>query len=174
MSTEGDQRFFTEIYEQEADPLFRFCLLRVSNRERALEITQETFARLWESISVGKDVQSPRAFIYTVARNLIIDWYRKKKPVSIEALSGDEGKDFDILDEDASSAIEMDALAKQALSLLNKLESQYKEVIYFRYLEGFSPQEISEILGLNANTVSIRITRGMEALRKLMGITKQL
>ena len=54
--------------------------------------------------------------------------------------------------------------------MLESLEPQYREVIYFRYVEDLPPKEIGEILKLNANTVSVRLTRGMEALRKLMGI----
>lgn len=173
MSIDDDKKRFTVIYNQESDSLFRFCLVRVSDRERALDLTQEVFTRLWSSISVGKTVENPRALLYRMARNLIIDWYRRVKSVSLESLSRDaDDREFDVPDERATLEVEIGVDARRVLRMLDSLEPQYREVIYFRYVEDLSPQNIAEILGLNANTVSVRITRGMEALRRLMGIKK--
>ncbi|OHB10937.1 MAG: hypothetical protein A3G05_02250 [Candidatus Zambryskibacteria bacterium RIFCSPLOWO2_12_FULL_45_14] len=172
MSIDDDKKRFTEIYNRESDSLFRFCLVRVSDRERALDITQEAFTRLWSSILSEKKVDNPRALLFIVARNLIIDWYRRIKSVSLESLSSDEDREFDAPDPKVELEIEMNADARRVLSVLSDLEPQYREVIYFRYVEDLTPQEIAEILKLNANTVSVRITRGIEALRKLMGIKK--
>ena len=175
MSIDDDKKRFTDIYNQESDSLFRFCLLRVSDREKALDLTQESFTRLWSSFSLGKRVDNPRALLYRVARNLIIDWYRRIKPVSLESLSGaDEDREFDPPDQRATVKIEVDAESRRVLSMLGRLESQYQEVIYLRFVEDLSPKDIAEILRLNTNTVSVRITRGMEALRKIIGISKKL
>lgn len=171
MSIDHDKKRFSEIYEQESDSLFRFCLLRVSDRERALDLTQEAFARLWNSMVFGKKVENPRALLFVVARNLIIDWYRRIKPVSIEGLSREDGEiEFDFPDERATVEIEISSDARRALLLVNKLEPHYREVIYLRYVEDLQPKDIAKILKINPNTVSVRLTRGMEALRKIMGI----
>jgi len=170
--TNGDKKVrFTEIYNQESDSLFRFCLFRVSDREKALDLTQEAFTRLWTYIYRGKKISNPRALLYKVARNLIIDWYRKVKPISIEGLANGDGEpEFDPPDPKADLEIELGVEGRRVLSTLNKLHPHHKEVIYLRYIEGIPPRDVAEILGLNANTVSLRISRGMEALRKLMGI----
>ena len=171
MSISDDKKRFTDIYNRESDTLFRFCLVRISDRERALDITQEAFTRLWSSLSMGKEVKNPRALLFVIARNLIIDWYRRIKSVSLESLSGgDDDKRFDPLDPEATLSIETSADANHVLAMLDKLEPQYREVIYFRYVEDLPPKDIALILELNANTVSVRLTRAMEALKKLMGI----
>lgn len=173
MSIDDEKKRFTDIYNKESDSLFRFCLLRVSDREKALDLTQEAFTRLWGTISMGKVVENPRALLYTVARNLIIDWYRRVKSVSFGSLSrGDEDGGFDVPDQRATLEIELNADSKRALAMLNKLGGQYREIIYLRYVEGLLPKEISKIMGLNANIISVRITRGVEALRRLMGVPK--
>ncbi len=173
MSIDADKKRFSDIYNQESDLLFRFCLLRVSDRERALDITQEAFTRLWSSVASGKPIENPRALVFVIARNLIIDWYRRKKSISIERLTrGDEDREFDPPDERATLEIEMSVEAKHALEMLESLEPQYREVIYFRFVEDLQPREIAEILEVNVNTVSVRLTRGMEALRRLMGISE--
>ena len=173
MSIDDDKKWFTDIYNRESDLLFRFCLLRVSDRERALDITQEAFTRLWSSLVGGKNIENPRALVFVIARNLIIDWYRRKKSISLEGLTRkDEGREFDPPDERATLEIEIGVDARRALEMLESLESQYREVIYFRFVEDLEPREIAEILEVNVNTVSVRLTRGLEALRKLMGISK--
>ena len=82
---------FEKTYTDESDAIFRFCLVRVSNREQALDLTQETFLRLWQSLSQDKEIANARAFLFTVAHNLVIDWYRKKKSVSLDSMMYQEG-----------------------------------------------------------------------------------
>ncbi|OHB05261.1 MAG: hypothetical protein A3B22_03195 [Candidatus Zambryskibacteria bacterium RIFCSPLOWO2_01_FULL_47_33] len=171
MPIDDDKKRFTDIYNRESDSLFRFCLLRVSDREKALDLTQEAFSRLWSSIVSGKKVNNPRALLYTVTRNLIIDWYRRIKSVSLEGLSKeDEDREFDVPDEKATLEIELNADSKRVLSMLEKLEPRYKEVVYLRYVSDLSPKDIAKVMDLNANTVSVRISRGIKALKRLMGI----
>lgn len=161
---------FTAIFEQENDALFRFCFVRTSNRELAVELTQESFARLWGKMALGEGVPNPRALLYVTARHLVIDWYRKKKSVSLEALSADREKPFDPKDEHAQEAIELSADAEQALALLSRLSETHRDILTLRFLEERPPREIAELLGLTSNTVSVRISHALTALRKLMGI----
>jgi RNA polymerase sigma factor (sigma-70 family) len=172
MAIEHSKKDFTALYERENDALFRFCLWRVSNRETALEMTQETFARLWGKMAGGINVEHPRAFIYVTARHLIIDWYRKTKSSSLEALSEYGDRPFDPVDENAHTLIETSSDAKRALLTINKLEDQYREVVYLSFVEDLPPREIAQILNITPNAVSIRLTRGLDALRRLTGIDK--
>lgn len=172
MSISELEKRFSDIYNKESDALFRFCLIRVSDRDRALDITQEAFTRLWRTFTSEKVVENPRAFVFVTARNLIIDWYRKTKPLSLEGLSTEEDRPFDIPDEKQMREIEVSSDARRALEFVEKLEPQYREVIFLRFVSDLEPRDIAEVLGLNANTVSVRLSRGMEALRQLMGIEK--
>ncbi len=171
MSIKHVQKQFIEVYERESDTLFRFCLLRVSDREKALDITQESFAKLWNSFLLEKEVENPKALVFTIARNLIIDWYRKKKSLSLESLSsGEDEREFDIGDDKATLAIEHFAEVRHVLELLNQLPVEYREVVYLRFVEGLNPRDIALVLEITPNVVSVRITRGLAALRELLGI----
>ncbi|MDD3662669.1 MAG: RNA polymerase sigma factor [Candidatus Pacebacteria bacterium] len=164
---------FESIYQDQSDAVFRFCLIRVSNREQALDLTQETFLRLWQTMSSGEKIKNNRAFIFTVARRLIIDWYRKKKSLSIDNLSfgneEDEGE-FEIMDEKTSFGNTfLEAEGRYLIDNIKKISSSYREAVYLRFVEDLSPPEIGEILGLSSNVISVRINRGLLELRKNTG-----
>lgn len=171
MSLEAIKKEFTLVYERENDALFRFCLWRVTNREVAVELTQEAFTRLWANMINGK-IHNARAFLYTVTRRLIIDWYRKFKSYSLEAMSHEEGRAYEPEDEKALDTLEASPEARRVVALLDQLSTEHREVIYLRFIEGLEPREIASMLNTTANAVSIRITRGLEALRRLSGIEK--
>jgi RNA polymerase sigma-70 factor (ECF subfamily) len=117
-------------------------------------------------------VPNPRAFLYVVTKHLIIDWYRRSKATSLEALSKDEERPFDPVDARAHLDIETSSEAKRVINLIDQLGEQYRDVVYLRFVEDLPPREIAERLKLKVNVVSVRITRGLEALRKLAGIDK--
>ena len=70
---------FLTAYDKYADAIYRHCFFRVFSKEKAEELTQETFMRTWQYLEDGKEVLNLRAFLYRVANNLIIDHSRKKK-----------------------------------------------------------------------------------------------
>ena len=166
---------FSELHERESDAIFRFCVLRVSRREVALDLTQDTFIRFWDKIARGEEIKNERAFLFTIARNLIIDWYRKEKPYSLDALEepneneGSFGRQLAF--EESTSEAETEA--GLILKLINELDRQYREVVYMRFVEELKPREIGEIIGESPNVVSVRINRGLKALRLLMHHEKQ-
>lgn len=159
---------FKKIYEKESDTIFRFCLTRVSNREQALDITQETFLRLWKSMQEGKTVLNNKAFLFTIAHRLVIDWYRKKKSISLDRMMDGDDDSYDIPDE-KNMDIEIGAEGRYLLEKINELDLVYRDPIYLRFVEDLSPQEIGNILSISGNAVSVRINRGIGQLRKITG-----
>ncbi len=164
---------FEKAYENESDAIFRFCLVRVSNREQALDITQETFLRLWQSLSRGEKIQNERAFLFTVTHHLIIDWYRKKKSISLDNMQEKEdGEKYNIADKIAIENIEVEAEGRYLLEKIKELTPIHQDPVYLRFVEDLSPQEIGDILGVSANVISVRINRGLMELRKKTGYDK--
>lgn len=169
------EKAFTQAYEEHSDVLFRHCSFRVSNRERALELTQEAFMKTWDAASSGKEIQNYRAFLFRVLNNLIIDEYRKKKSSSLDALLEKEGVSegsFDDLQtgslEEEIEKIEIGLQSEQLALALTKLPENYRSVIVMRFINELRPQEIAEILGESENTVSVRINRGIKKLQECM------
>lgn len=169
----GVEKEFTEAYEEYADSLFRHCYFRVSNRERALELTQEAFMKTWNSVQQGKEIQNYRAFLFRVLNNLIIDEYRKKKSSSLDALLEKEGVNegsFEDLTtgslEEEMGKVELSFQSEQLETALKKLPESYRSIIVMRYINELRPKEIADILKESENVVSVRINRGLKKLRE--------
>lgn len=155
---------FTKAYKEHSDALFRYCYLRVSDRELATDLLQNVCLKAWQFIQKGGVVKNMRAFLFTTAHNLIIDEYRKKKAVSLDSLR-DEG--FDV-HSDSDNIVEDRIDGERAIAFLATIPKMYRDVIYLQYVEGLSVKEIAEIIGESENNVSVRIHRGLEKLRTIM------
>src|SRR5690349_5532506 len=83
------QKEFEAAFEAYNDELFRHASMRVKDRDRALELTQECFLKVWEYAQKGEQIRDLRPFLYRTLRHLIIDEYRRKKSVSLEAMVAD-------------------------------------------------------------------------------------
>jgi RNA polymerase sigma-70 factor (ECF subfamily) len=168
----GSEREFNHAFEAYSDELFRHCALRLRDRERAVELTQECFLRAWDYVQKGETIDQIRPFLYRTLRHLIIDEYRKKKSVSLEGLvAASEGDVEDLLPPDESNTIEA-ALVRheggRVLEALTRLDEPYREAVTMRYVDGLSPQEIGIAIGESQNVVSVRVHRGLKKLRDLL------
>lgn len=164
------EQSFTDAFDRYADELFRHASFRLSDRDKAQELVQETFMRSWSSARAGTEIKDMRAFLYRTLRHLIIDEYRRKKSSSLDALMEDENASDALLeDEHDEMAAAVDRLdGARALAMLSALPDAYAEVLTLRFVDGLSPQEIGKRLDENENTASVRIHRALKALRKLL------
>ncbi len=164
MDQEDSKAYFLQIYDAYADDIYRFCFLKVSSRELAEDLTQEVFTRFWQAVREGTHMRSERALLYTIARNLVIDWYRKKKEQSLDVLT-EKGIEFKGEDH---HEVEHTAQMQETLSVINQLDDVSKEALLMRYVEGLSPRDIAGITGDTANAVSVRINRALKKVRAIM------
>ncbi len=156
------ERHFVDAYNSYGDAIFRFCFFRVYDRERAKEIMQDVFMRTWDYQSRGNRIKNIRAFLYTTARNIIIDESRKQKDISLELLQNSGFEPVDKLDL-AHLARQMDML-----ETIHLIDEKYKEPIILRYIDGFSIKEIARLIGESENVISVRIHRGLKQLREIL------
>ena len=155
---------FLKAYDDFADAIFRYCYFRVFDRELANDFVQDTFLRIWGYLQKGGEIQNFRVFLYKTATNLIIDYKRKKKAVSLDLM---QEKGFLPRQDNTLRFLER-IDAKNAVQKLSELPPHYQEVVTMRYVEELSVKEIAVILGETENNVSVRIHRGLEALRKIL------
>lgn len=118
------------------DKIYRYCFYKVRNSTAAEDITQETFFRYFaqnKKIKRGEDT----AYLYTIAKNLCIDFFRKKRAEILP-------EDYPV--EDFSETSDTKIVIREALE---ELDERHKEIILLRYLSGLSVNETAEILGIS-------------------------
>ena len=120
--------------DEQYDKVYRYCYFRVKNQHLAEDITQETFLRFFESSSY-KDAGRPLAYLYTVARNLCIDEFRK--------VHTEELKEEIVQNGFEDAVVEKENL-HQAMATLSKEE---QELILLRYVNEVSLADISKMYG---------------------------
>ena len=120
--------------DEQYDKVYRYCYFRVKNQHLAEDITQETFLRFFESSSY-KDAGRPLAYLYTVARNLCIDEFRK--------VHTEELKEEIVQNGFEDAVVEKENL-QQAMATLSKEE---QELILLRYVNEVSFADLSKMYG---------------------------
>ncbi len=168
---EGHEERFLKAFDEYADALFRHAVYRLSDRERAIEIVHDTFTKVWGYIRGGHEIDSYKPFLYKVMNNLIIDEYRKRKELSLDAILSEEGVDEGSFAELHGGSIEEITFAldaEQASKLLSELPLVYREVLTLRFVDGLGPKEISKLIEETENVVSVRIHRGLKTLKDMI------
>ena len=162
---------FLKAFEEYSDALFRHAAMRISDRERSIDVVHDTFTKVWTYVRNGHDIENYRPFLYKVLNNLIIDEYRKQKESSLDALLEREGVNegsFPELSESSVEALAATIDVKQAFELIGKLPDVYREVLIMRFVDGLGPREMSTLIEESENVISVRIHRGLKMLRDII------
>lgn len=158
---DGDRDAFGELYAEYFTPIWRYIFYRVRSREETEDIVQNIFIKAFQS--VGRFEQQkvdPLAYFYTIARNTLIDHWRKKKDVPIEHAALIRDNDAD--PHELVSQMESRTIAQRAIA---KLEGDQREVIVLRFINDLSVRETAHIMGKSEAAVRQMQLRALRALR---------
>lgn len=146
--------------EEQYDKIYRYCYFKVQNPHVAEDLTQETFLRYFSQntyISRGK----PLAYLYTIAKNLCVDYFRKSSYREFM----DTGK---LLQEtEAGKEVDMDC-AIALRQALNHLTEEKQELLLLRYVNQISVEEISRILNCSRFVVYRKTKEACQELKKYL------
>lgn len=158
---------FSQLFDNHSDAIYRLCLFKTSNSEVAQDITQDVFTKFYEYLHTNELPENPKSFLYHMARNKIIDHYRKHKTDSLEQVV-ESGIEFP----QRRGAPEAEVMADYQLVIdtINQLDRAYREPLYMRLVEEYGVSEIAKLLDLSPSNVSVRINRGKKQLAKLLHI----
>lgn len=164
MTAEQDQRI-AEAVEREQSRLRNFIRKRVANRADAEDILQEVFYELVEAYRLMKPVELVSAWLFTVARNRIIDFFRKREPeesTNDPMVVGEDEEEFtleDLLpspDAGPEAAFARSVLLEEIVAALDELPEEQRDVFVAHELEGRSFKELVVETGLSLNTLLSR------------------
>src|SRR5271168_5640647 len=167
-----DPELLDQLIEQYQYRLFRYLLYLTSHRERAEDFFQETWIRVLERGHQYDGKNKFEAWLFTIARNLVIDWQRQRKVQSLDALTDPEQgapKEFPALNEPSPLHLVLTQEEKTGVhASLERIPAVYREVLVLRFHEELGLEEIAGVLSAPLSTVKSRLYRGLEALRGAM------
>jgi RNA polymerase sigma-70 factor (ECF subfamily) len=162
-----DPDLLDRLIEQYQHRLLRYLVYLSGNRELAEDLFQETWIRVLER---GHQYDGKREFstwLYAVARNLTIDYLRKKSPLSLDGLMDDEDHaPLEPADTRPSAweVVQQHQQAERISAALVGIPAEYRETVVLRFQEGLALEEIATVTGAKLGTVKSRLYRGLNLL----------
>ena len=155
---------FSHIYDQYIEKIYRFVYLKVNSQEIAEDLTSKVFLRGWESYNKNqRKIENPGAFLYQIARNMVVDHYREKGRNKVTY-----AENLFYIPDTAKNPHEkaiVNADIELTMSALKNLKKEYQDVLIWYYLEDMSAENIAQLLDKPAGTVRVTIHRGLESLK---------
>lgn len=168
-ATQGSIEAFEYLYNQHAEQIYRYVYYRVSNQDDAEDLVAQVFVQAWSNITNYKSNGSPFvAWLYTIAHNLVVNYYKKserqaKMQMPLEDWVADVQGTHDP-EREFSNKLRNEALRRAIL----QLGSEQQQVIYFRYVEDWSHQQIASLMGKTEAAVRVIQFRAQKVLRQLL------
>jgi RNA polymerase sigma-70 factor, ECF subfamily len=161
----GDSAAFSHLYDFYLTPIFRFIFFRVRSKEDAEDLTQHVFLKAWSALpNYEQEGKSFSAWLYRIARNTTIDYWRKKKSVLVEPDSDLFTTKEDTADNPAQAAQRKEE-SKKIRDSLHLLNEDQQTILTLKFIEELSNTEISEITGKSEGAIRQVQSRGLKVLR---------
>jgi RNA polymerase sigma-70 factor (ECF subfamily) len=160
----GDQEAFARIYDHFSVRIYRFIFFRVGHKEVAEDVLSDTFVKGWLKINQVNSPIALSAWLYQIAKNNIIDYYRVKK----DTVDLSEVEDYleDAINPVDETSLNMDQ--KMILKVLKELPIDQQEVIKYKFFEDLENEEIAYILGKTEGAIRVIQHRAINNLKELL------
>jgi RNA polymerase sigma-70 factor, ECF subfamily len=149
-------------YQVYSDEIYRFILIMIGDHEQAKDLTHDTFLKAYHHLDHFKGKTSDKNWLYRIARNITIDYMRKRKPLRYLA---DSFKALPSTNDSPEKIMQIGEAERQLYLALSKLKRPYREVIILRKIKDLSIRETAEVLGWKESKVKTTLFRGMQALK---------
>jgi len=162
-----DPDLLDRLIEQYQHRLLRYLICLAGNRDLAEDLFQETWIRVLERGHQYDGRREFSAWLYAVARNLTIDYLRRRNPASLDALmDNEEHAPFEpaAAGPAAWEVVQQHEQAERIDAALVGIPAEYREAVVLRFQEGMALQEIAQVTGAGLGTVKSRLYRGLDML----------
>lgn len=167
LQSEHDPESFVALYDRYVAQIYRFVFFKVKSKEEAEDVTSDVFLKAWQYCQENREIGSFSGLLYRIARNCIIDLYRRTsarpEAVALEV-------DMDVVDQNnyqQNTENKLDAAA--VLESLHKLKQEYQEVLTLRFIDGLEIDEIATIVGKGQINVRVTLHRALKRLKDITG-----
>ena len=160
---DNDIDAFESLIKKFEGKIYNIAFYMLKNEHDAYDVTQEVALKIYKSISTFKGDSKLSTWIYRITYNACLDYIKKRKDdLSLDEFIAVEDGKF----EKAENVIETKELRETIKKCILKLNEDFRTIIVLRDIQGFSYQEISDILDIEVGTVKSRLSRAREALKR--------
>ena len=161
-----DQEALAQLYEEHFNKIYRYVTIRIGNEMEAEDVTQQVFLNTLQSISSFQwRGISFSAWLFRIAHNQVVDYFRKKKRAALPLDESLENNDIN-----PQLAVEHELDIKQLLLATKQLTEAQREVISLRFTSGLPTAEVAKIMGKSQGAVKALQHSAIVALRKTLSV----
>lgn len=162
----GDKEAFAQLYHHYLPKIYRFIYVKVNSKTEAEDLTHEVFMNTWQGIKSYTPQEFPfSSWLYRIARNEVIDFYRTtKKNVRLDLLEEDALK----MPEQESFNLDQVMSVESVMDLMKSLKPEQQDVLIMRFLEDLSPDEVAAALNKSSGAVRLIQHRAINTLKELI------
>jgi len=165
-----DQVAFEELYDKNINDIYRFIYFKIGKKDEASDLSSLVFLKTWEHIQKNKisDHQTLRALVYKIARNVVVDYYRNRRPESLSL--DDENNRIEVVDEEYDLEMEIGVKGEYERLMVKvmELKNEYREILIMRFVNDLSLDEISNITGKKKINIRVLLHRAIKALKEMI------
>jgi len=166
----GVEGSFEELVRRYQRPISAYVYRMVGNYESALDLTQEIFIKVYNSLNRYRSEFKFSTWIYKIAHNAAVDHLRRTSTREQSLVVGAEGEQFDLPIESGRLSPEQESEQRERRveieTVVRALPANYRELIILRHSQDLSYEEIVEVTGLPLGTVKNRLFRAREMMRQ--------
>lgn len=161
----GDEQAFEELHRRHVNDVYRYLYMKVASREDAEELLQDVFIKMVRNLASFSGKSTFRTWLFSIVRNTVIDYYRRKNRRDKEEVAEDDT--LERKSPSASSA-EQEVTRREKLEYVsvafNELPEKQREILFLRFMEGFSLKETARITGKSVMAVKSLQKRAQEKM----------
>lgn len=167
-----------QVYDNYVNGIFKYFYVRTSSRELSEDLTSKTFEKVLKNFEkYDKEKGAISTWVYTIASNTLIDYYRvnsKKKHVE---LTENNEPQTNVGNKSMETDVELDIGKKVLTQILSELHPEDQELMHLRYTLEYSYKEVSKKMGIDVNAVGVRmhrITKRIKQDRRMKNLTTKV
>ncbi len=182
-ASNGDKAAFSQIVTTYEKLIYHTIRMKVGSAEDSLDLSQEVFIKLWRSIGKYRGDCRFSTWLYKIAVNTSLDFLRRSahdRTGSLPTMTDedDEEKQLEFADESVSASpdrtLDKMETVRMVRSAIEKLSDDQREIVILRDIEGYSYEEVAEMLELEIGTVKSRLNRARAHLRVLLSDIEEM
>jgi len=169
-----DHEAFGQLIDRHAPAIINLAFRMVGNRAEAEDLAQEAFMSAFKALPTFKSNAKFSTWLYSIASNKCRDWLRVKRPgQGPYDVDADEHLDLHVVEERTpESLLSQEQVARELDQAIQRLPPLYREAFILKHVEGLSYEEMEDILGVNGDTLKVRVYKGRIQLSRDLAALK--